>query len=835
MKIRKNLMVIIILTASVLWWPCYAGAVVQWTKSGSNPVLTTATSGDWDDYGVGNPKVIKDGATYKMWYAGTDDIEGTGTPQTGYATSPDGIVWTRGNSGAPVLSPGSSGEWDDGEAMAGTVIKDDGTYKMWYTGSEENIGYATSTDGITWVKYNDPNTTTAPYAESDPVLKTALPGGDWDGSRVQDPAVIIDLDASPSERYKMWYAGSDDISGTNGIGYATSDNGIDWTKYENQVIWRGPAGSWNERSLTNPTVIKEESVYRMWLRGKDYGTLIRSIGYFYSIDGVNWTQYKGNPIIMKGTTPGDFDEYGASEPSVIKDGNTYKMWYTGDKNCDSCLYQIGYATVPAYQGSHLAINKMRVTTDNRSSGLNTIIDFVPEGPGPLDFNELRIEGPGEFVHTFTDSDLWNSAGYQAPSFFLSYPINAGTYTFTAKSNNGLTDINSIVFGNPTPIPVYDNGDTGFDMKIMVDGSAHYKRDYISSTTPTFRFKPVAGGSRYYRVQLFDYKFTWTVWVSNLILGSDAVDEYIDIPMPANILVSDAPYRWRAEIYDTNDIWTAQTRSVSDSWEFYTGTKDETATPDFINWATFWSQRSFLYGEQASFGFKIINLAPWDIDDSPGNFSVLNENATTLYNFSFNNNCGNTRTDFYFWGGFSGIPDAAMSSGYAFVATENTNGYFDTANRTFEDVPTLPQVTREDMVPEDNAYLADTTPTLSWISKGTGYKYRVFITTWTGHEFYISTRQDGLPAGQTMSETIPYGILKGHNPYIWWVEVFDTNLNSRTRSNRLTFMTGELLTCDGDFEPDGDVDGKDLAEYISDSRDVDLEDFAANFGKDDCPF
>jgi hypothetical protein len=140
-----------------------------------------------------------------------------------------------------------------------------------------------------------------------------------------------------------------------------------------------------------------------------------------------------------------------------------------------------------------------------------------------------------------------------------------------------------------------------------------------------------------------------------------------------------------------------------------------------------------------------------------------------------------------------------------------------------------------MLPEDNAYLANTTPTLTWISKGAGYKYRIFITTWTGQEVYISLRQDGLSAGQTMSETIPYGILKGFNPYMWWVEIFDTNLNSRTRSNRLTFMTGELLLCDGDFEPDGDVDGSDLAEYISDSREIGLEDFAANFGKDDCPF
>ena len=37
-------------------------------------------------------------------------------------------------------------------------------------------------------------------------------------------------------------------------------------------------------------------------------------------------------------------------------------------------------------------------------------------------------------------------------------------------------------------------------------------------------------------------------------------------------------------------------------------------------------------------------------------------------------------------------------------------------------------------------------------------------------------------------------------------------------------------CEGDFEPDGDVDGSDLAAYISDSMVIALEDFAANFGR-----
>jgi len=798
MKIRKNLIILTILTVFILYVPFQAGAVVQWAKSGSNPVLSPAASGSWDDYSVEFPAVIKDGSTYKMWYTGADDIYSNEIPQTGYATSSDGIAWTRGNGGNPVLSPGSSGEWDDRCAAAVGVVKEGSTYKMWYSGSDDpsgeidtlQIGYATSTDGINWTKYDDPSTPDAPYAESDPVLTTGKAGTDWDGDEVWDPTVIIDNDAPASQKYKMWYVGEDYTLGTVGIGYAYSSDGINWTKYSGPVIWPGPQGAWNEDCVATPTVIKVDSVYRMWLTGED-NHWVEKIGYYTSIDGIHWTQYIGNPVIMQGDTASDdFDENGATDPMVIKDGTTYKMWYTGDKDCDPCLTQIGYATAPAYPGAYLAINKMRVSTDNLSGGMRTLVAFLPEGPGPLDFNELKVDGPGGFSHTFTDSELWNDQGNQTPFFLSSGMPAAGTYTFTAKSNNGLTASNSLNFTSPITIPVYGTGSGELDMQIKVGGTFYFNQSYIGTTTPVFRFKPAGGTDKYYRVQVLDFKGEWTVWASGLVLGTDAVGGYIDIAVPANVFVPDAPYRWRVEIFDTSNKWTAHNRGSCDMWTFYTGTKDTTNTPDFIDWTAFRSQRSFLTGDQTNVGFKVINLAPWDIDTSDANFSVLNEGgAGTFYNFNPYNNAQTEPANFYYWGGLGGTAADATSTGYEFVATENTNFYFESVNRLYQDVSTLPMVTRKDMLLDDNAYLANNTPTLSWVSKGAVYKYRILIRSWSGQIIYISSFQNGLTAGQTMSETIPQGTLREYNPYSWCVEVFDTNEYSRTRSSWLTFMTG----------------------------------------------
>ena len=74
-----------------------------------------------------------------MWYSGHDGSH----IRIGYATSSDGINWTKHGI---VLDLGASGEWDDYYVSCPCVIKDDdGTYKMWYSGhdgSHIRIGYA---------------------------------------------------------------------------------------------------------------------------------------------------------------------------------------------------------------------------------------------------------------------------------------------------------------------------------------------------------------------------------------------------------------------------------------------------------------------------------------------------------------------------------------------------------------------------------------------------------------------------------------------------------------------------------------------------------------------
>jgi predicted GH43/DUF377 family glycosyl hydrolase len=306
----------------------------KYSYSGSGEiVLQSGLNGTWDEE-LRDPIVIKDGNIYKMWYAGENSVclfEGSGI---GYATSSDGIHWTK-YADNPVISPGPAGSWDDHGVWEHSVIRDqDETdsskrYKMWYSGENANsnsIGYAFSSDGIHWTKYAD-----------NPVISPG-PAGSWDDECIERPSIIKDQgETDSSKRYKMWYSGEN--ANSNSIGYAFSSDGIHWTKYaDNPVLNAGLSLSWEHCRIKAPFVIKDEFeinlnlLYKMWYTGGEYDVVgddpKYSIGYAFSSDGIHWTKYADNPVISPGPA-GSWDDEFICDASVIKDGNVFKVWYEG--------------------------------------------------------------------------------------------------------------------------------------------------------------------------------------------------------------------------------------------------------------------------------------------------------------------------------------------------------------------------------------------------------------------------------------------------------------------------------------------------------------------------
>ncbi len=128
-----------------------------------DPVLNPGSAGEWDAYTVEFPYVIRENGEYKMWYSsgGSNYIQ----YKIGLATSSDGINWTKYASN-PILGFGTE-PWEAGGVMACAVMPVSGGYKMWYTGLTTagingtcSIGYANSTDGISWQRNNNPGIST---------------------------------------------------------------------------------------------------------------------------------------------------------------------------------------------------------------------------------------------------------------------------------------------------------------------------------------------------------------------------------------------------------------------------------------------------------------------------------------------------------------------------------------------------------------------------------------------------------------------------------------------------------------------------------------------------
>ncbi|MDP1675868.1 MAG: hypothetical protein Q8L88_03300 [Bacteroidota bacterium] len=114
---------------------------IQWEKK-TDPVFKGTNS--WD-YSIGVKGVLKVNNKYFMYY-GSSPASGIGL-----ATSADGITWTRYPSN-PIINPTES--WEGGGIGYASVIYDEGKFKMVYVnnGYSSGFGYATSEDGIHWIK-----------------------------------------------------------------------------------------------------------------------------------------------------------------------------------------------------------------------------------------------------------------------------------------------------------------------------------------------------------------------------------------------------------------------------------------------------------------------------------------------------------------------------------------------------------------------------------------------------------------------------------------------------------------------------------------------------------
>lgn len=290
-----------------------------WKEYPNNPVITA------NIFIAMDPAVVYDSVAhvYRMWY--TADSEGRYV--VFYATSPDGLKWTK-NAANPVLKPGAQHEWDGIHTRCSAVLFDGQVYRMYYMGTgantREQIGLATSSDGIHWQKY-----------QHNPVLRPGAFGA-WDQVLVYHPEVFLD-----GGKFYMWYAGYNGAIVRGGL--AISSDGIQWNKHDNNpVLDIGVTGAWDDYSVwPNGGIARRDGrFYLLYSASSSNNPSRGALGLATSSDGVSWTKYSHNPVLQAGT--GSWNQAGLGPGSMLFDGQVFKLWFAGHGG-PSDSWHIGYA------------------------------------------------------------------------------------------------------------------------------------------------------------------------------------------------------------------------------------------------------------------------------------------------------------------------------------------------------------------------------------------------------------------------------------------------------------------------------------------------------------
>ena len=294
--------------------------------------------------------------------------------QIGRAVSSDGKSWIPDT--IQIMVPlGPEGAWDDTEVETPFVLIDESAsasqrYKMWYAGKGNagsnrpdyayQIGFAYSSDGINWIKYNDPANDSDPrFAESDPVLlipEFIVSGEDiipevisYDSWSTAEPSFVFE-----NNTFKLYYLGLgliDDVF-AHWVALDTSTNGFEWQR--DSIVFSPNFTGKEATGVACPAVIKQNNEYLLFysmveMPYDSFANIERgSIGLAKSADGINFSRVSSQPVLDHGPS-GSYYESGLFAPSlIVKDDSLYLYFSSLVYKPIDAIFEpfIGYTKAP---------------------------------------------------------------------------------------------------------------------------------------------------------------------------------------------------------------------------------------------------------------------------------------------------------------------------------------------------------------------------------------------------------------------------------------------------------------------------------------------------------
>lgn len=268
----------------------FPAELVEFVPYEGNPIFTAAGEATWDAALRERGWILREGDRWRMWYTGYDGTR-QGLKMLGYATSTDGLHWTR-HADNPLYTE----HWVE-DMM---VVPHGGRYYMFAEGRDDQAHLLVSDDGLHWTRQGPLDVR---YANGKPL--TPGPYG------------------TPTAWFEdgVWYLFYERMD--QGVWLAASRDMQVWTHLQDEPVLSPGPEEYDRLMIALNQIVKHGDRYYAYYHGTGDAERPRqwSTCVAVSDDLRRWTKFPGNPIV------GDNKSSGI----LVHDGRRHRLYTMHDE------------------------------------------------------------------------------------------------------------------------------------------------------------------------------------------------------------------------------------------------------------------------------------------------------------------------------------------------------------------------------------------------------------------------------------------------------------------------------------------------------------------------
>lgn len=264
--------------------------LTQFVADERNPLFKGQGEGYWDVKIRERGWILREGDQWKLWYTGYDGTR-PGQKKLGYATSTDGLTWKR-DSHNPIYSE----HWIEDVC----VIPHDGIYYMFAEGAEDRAQLLTSRDGLSWQRVG---TLDVRKANGEPISDGPF--------------------GTPTAWFEngKWYLFYE--RGDRAIWLATSADTKVFTNVQDEPVMVPGPEEYDYNQIAMNQILRHRGRYYAVFHGARKSEdpnkpSVWSTGLAMSTDLIHWTKYSGNPLLPTSENK--------SSGLLVYDGDRFRLY-----------------------------------------------------------------------------------------------------------------------------------------------------------------------------------------------------------------------------------------------------------------------------------------------------------------------------------------------------------------------------------------------------------------------------------------------------------------------------------------------------------------------------